>query len=193
MDRTRGSVLELGCGNGNNLRLFRDFGWRTVGIDNSSNALADALGNFGAENASECEFHEWDLGEGLPDLLEEFDVMLMPNVAYYLKRQAFANLLSECRGVLKGGGSYMISCRSIGDWRFGRGQQVGENAFIMTTNVTGELGTLQTFYDSTEVVALVESRMGTTDKPLVLHYDYENLQCGKVIDNHDFVIWGRIG
>ena len=113
MDRTRGSVLELGCGNGNNLRLFRDFGWRTVGIDNSSNALADALGNFGAENASECEFHEWDLGEGLPDLLEEFDVMLMPNVAYYLKRQAFANLLS-CSVSLGSASYWILQNRALG-------------------------------------------------------------------------------
>ena len=29
----KGHVLELGCGNGNNLTLFNQFGWRTTGVD----------------------------------------------------------------------------------------------------------------------------------------------------------------
>ncbi len=192
MDRSPGSVLELGCGNGNNLKLFRDFGWRSVGLDNSAEAIGDARSNFDTDDPSSIEFHQWDLNDGLPHLEEDFDVLLVPNSAYYIDRHALAKLLTECRGVLREGASYMLSWRSTSDWRFGRGRQAGENAFILETDVTGDMGAQMTFYEPEEMVALIESQLGPIASSLVLSYDYQNLQRGEVIDNHDFIIWGSI-
>ena len=49
-----------------------------------------------------------------------------------------------------------------------------------------------TFYESEEMVALIESQLGPIASSLVLSYDYQNLQRGEIIDNHDFIIWGSI-
>ena len=86
----------------------------------------------------------------------------------------------------------MLSSRSTSDWRYGRGRQIGENAFILETDVTGEMGAQMTFYESEEMVALIESQLGPIASSLVLSYDYQNLQHGEVIDNHDFIIRGSI-
>lgn len=47
-----GRVLELGCGNGNNLLLFHEYGWKTVGVDICNDSLADAEHNFAQASAT---------------------------------------------------------------------------------------------------------------------------------------------
>jgi SAM-dependent methyltransferase len=93
LQRKQGRVLELGCGNGNNLLPFADFGWDVTGLDNSVEALADARYNFeGAGTFIECDLAaEFPLSED-----EMFDAILMPNFIYYIPRQSFGRVLREC-------------------------------------------------------------------------------------------------
>lgn len=46
LDKKNGSILELGAGNGNNLSLFFQYGWKIHGVDVSSQAVDDAVYNF---------------------------------------------------------------------------------------------------------------------------------------------------
>lgn len=45
LQHSPGRVLELGCGSGNNLMLFHEFGWQVVGVDISTASLSDAVHN----------------------------------------------------------------------------------------------------------------------------------------------------
>jgi SAM-dependent methyltransferase len=49
LERVPGRVLELGCGDGNNLLPFVDYGWDVVGIDYDENSIANGRHNL--ENA----------------------------------------------------------------------------------------------------------------------------------------------
>ena len=192
LDQKPGSVLELGCGNGCNLQLFRDFDWRCVGVDYDLQAIDDALANFLHDDPSRIDFYEWDLNAGMLPLAESFDVLLIPNFVYYLGREVLGSLLTECRGLLSEEASFMLSCRSTGDWRYGRGLQISDKAFIIDTDLTGEIGAHMAFYEPEEMVSLIEGSLGRISNLVVLRHDYENLQRGEVINNHDFVVWGSL-
>ena len=47
LHKSPGKVLELGCGNGNNLMLFVEYNWNVTGIDNNNKAINNANYNFG--------------------------------------------------------------------------------------------------------------------------------------------------
>src|SRR6266516_1932712 len=119
LHRGPGRVLELGCGSGNNLILFSDFGWDVTGLDVSDSALADARPNLGGTGT----FIRRDLAAAchLPgDAV--FDAILLPSVNYYIPRASFVRLLAECRRWIRLGGMFYIRSRLPEDWRWGRGK-----------------------------------------------------------------------
>ncbi len=77
-----GRVLEAGCANGCNLRLFREYDWETVGIDISQQAICDGEANFAAMSGThrQYRFIQYDLSNGLPPALQgPFDCILFPS------------------------------------------------------------------------------------------------------------------
>src|SRR5450759_3219259 len=103
LQRNPGRVLELGCGSGNNLLLFHEFGWQVVGIDISAESLADARHNL-AGGPKTVTLLQADLAQGMPALTGEFDSIILPSVNYYVPRASFRNLLTDCGRLLKQGG-----------------------------------------------------------------------------------------
>ena len=45
LHKDKKTVIELGCGDGNNLMLFREFGWSVVGVDYNIKSLKRAKKN----------------------------------------------------------------------------------------------------------------------------------------------------
>ena len=98
-----GRVLELGCGNGNNLMLFYQHKWDVVGIDINEEALADAEHNFRGidQKGSRWMLLPLDLAQGLSNrLFGPFDVILMPSVLYYIPRSAMIACLAQVFNLL---------------------------------------------------------------------------------------------
>src|SRR5438105_3424044 len=95
LHQRKGRVLELGCASANNLMLFFQYGWDCVGIDFDTQAVADAQYNLSqvAESGAKYTIAHHDLKTGLPAFLERCDVLLMPNVLYYLPREAAGKCL----------------------------------------------------------------------------------------------------
>ena len=138
-----GKVLEAGCANGCNLRLFREYGWDTVGIDISGDSICDAEANFAAMPGADSgyRFIRHDLTGGLPSDLEgPFDCLLFPSSLYYIPRASAVRVLSEARRLARPGAAIYLRMRTLGDFRFGRGEQVELHAFRLTTEITGERG-----------------------------------------------------
>lgn len=190
LQRSPGRVLELGCGNGNNLMLFSEFGWKVVGIDFSQDAISDARFNLqGAQHSATfvCE----DLSMGMPSIDGEFDAIILPSFNYYVSRTTFSSLLKACAHLLKKGGIFYVRSRTPDDWRFGKGKEVERNGFVLECTETGEQGCLNVFYTVNELEEIIDANIGGLEGRQVLRARCENPQGGAVIVNDDVVIWGR--
>ena len=64
LHKAPGIVLEMGCGNGNNLLLFAAFGWSVTGVDYDAAALEDAKFNLEGQG----DWIECDLSKSLPPM-----------------------------------------------------------------------------------------------------------------------------
>ncbi len=191
-----GKVLEAGFANGCNLRLFREYDWETVGIDISRDVLADGEANFAGmtEAESACRFVEHDLSKGLPQGLGgPFDCVLFPSSLYYIPRASAIRVLSDARKLARPRAAFYLRMRTLRDYRFGRGEPVETNGFRLTTEVTGERGVLNVFYDEYELVDMLRDNLGVDSaKMKILQVDYQNVQNDIVVSNADAIIWGRL-
>lgn len=190
LQHSPGRVLELGCGSGNNLMLFHEFGWQVVGVDISTDSLADASYNLGG-GTDTVTLLQADLAQGMPALIGEFDAIILPSINYYVPRASFRNLLTECSHLLRKGGLFYLRSRTYLDWRYGRGREVEPNGFILECMETGERGLLNVFYGADELTNEIEASIGELHDRHVLKVHYENPQRGVIIGNDDVVIWGR--
>jgi SAM-dependent methyltransferase len=188
LHRRPGRVLELGCGSGNNLLLFQGFGWSVTGVDISAHSLEDARHNLGSDGV---ELIEADLSELLPPLAGQFDCIILPSVNYYIPRQSFTSLLPGLWQKLRPAGVFYLRSRLPDDWRFGRGEAVERNGFVLSCTETGEQGLLNVFYSVDELRSLVTAAPSSLDLTQCLRVYYENPQQGVTIANSEVVMWGR--
>jgi SAM-dependent methyltransferase len=188
LHRERGRVLELGCGSGNNLIPFSDFGWDVTGLELSGEAILDARHNL----AGAGTFIETDLATDFP-IPEDasFDAILLPNIIYYLPRRSFVRVLQECRRRMRPAGVFFLSARLREDWRWGRGKEEEPGGYRLDCRETGEYGLLNVFYSAEELSELVRSHFGELRQAQQLFVTYDNVQNGVVVRNADVVIWGR--
>jgi SAM-dependent methyltransferase len=188
MNRT-GKLLELGCGVGNNLALYRAYGWAVTGVDFDAKALEDAAWNL----EGQARLIEADLSFGLPDVDGPFDALIIPNLICYLRLAEAERVLSQCRTVLAPGAEVFVRTRLIDDYRYGRGQAVEPDGFILATPETGEAGAFNRFYTAAGLVELMTRTLGITDRE-ELAVRFDNLQAGRrVPGNSDLVVWGKAG
>lgn len=185
-----GRALELGCGSGNNLLLLRSFGWSVSGVDIAPDALAAARHNLGDELPLP-DLRRADLAQELPQFEPGFDLLMLPNVINYLPRVSCEARLRECAQLLRPGGLFFITARTPADWRYGRGECVEPEGFVLDTAVTGELGALNVFYDREALTGLVRDNIGVLREQVLLHQRFENLQRGEIVINDDLILWGR--
>jgi SAM-dependent methyltransferase len=189
LQQSPGRVLELGCGSGNNLMLFHEFGWQVVGVDISMDSLADAAYNL--EGGDAATLVHADLAQGMPALIGDFDAIILPSINYYVPRASFRKLLVDCSRLLKQGGLFFLRSRTCEDWRYGRGHEVEPNGFVLECSETGEKGLLNVFYGVDELANECTASIGELHDRYILRVHYENAQRGLIIGNDDVVIWGR--
>lgn len=194
-----GRVLELGCGNGNNLMLFYQYGWDISGVDLSPVLIEQAQHNFALLKERHALPNRYTLQDG--DMLEfvrqypgtPFDVLTLPHSVYYLPRERIEELfrlLLEKRMVTEGS-LLFLTVRTPKDYRFGRGNPAGDGCFVLDIEETGEKGSTVTFFSEPEIRALLEKYFGFSHL-LVLHQEYENPQSGRIIANSDLTLWGKV-
>lgn len=108
-----GKLLEIGCGNGDRLALFRDLGWKVSGIEPDAEAAQLA-------NARELDVLADTLQPGtLP--AASFDAILMSHVIEHIPHPH--ETIRECRRLLRPGGILIMltpNTDSLGHRWFGR-------------------------------------------------------------------------
>jgi SAM-dependent methyltransferase len=185
----RGRVLELGSGNGNNLLLFAAYGWHVTGVDYDRDSIDGARMSFEGFGY-DGKFHLCDLSKEIPDDTG-FDVILLPNMIYYFLEERAVELITAAARRAEPGAHVFCRFRTPLDFRFGRGQQISHRSFRMTENETGEKGTIQSFYEPHEMLAMLTPFRLQTDGLQVLSLMFDNPQNGRMVRNYDAVIWGR--
>ena len=195
LKESKGKVLELGCGNGNNLILFRAYGYETIGIDVDKKAIEDANYNFkllfGKEGYHfvESNFLKFPIIKEF--LKEPLDVLLIPNSLNYVRREDFFSLLKFLKDTLKGKLKIFLRFRSPRDSRVCCGEPLGKGEFLIKTDITGEKGQILTVYEENEMVFLLREFLNLSNYK-VFHLYEENLHSGIKVLNADIVLWGDI-
>lgn len=181
-----GRVLELGCGVGNNLALYGEYGWSLCGVDYDAAALDDARWNL--EGAA--DLIQADLSRGLPALQGKFDALIIPNLLCYLNREQAVVVLSALKPSLAPDCEVFVRTRLVDDYRYGRGATEETDGFRLATPETGEAGLFNRFYTWGGLVDLMDETLALTDR-CELAVRFDNLQSGvRVPGNSDLVVWG---
>jgi len=198
-----GKVLELGCGNGNNLMLFHGYGWDIVGVDIDQKLLQDASYNIKLMNpeGGGSEFIHKDLSEGIDDVLNSnyikpnsFSAVILPSVLYYIPRKSAEKVLREVSKYTIPGAFIYLRNRTLRDYRYRRGEEVERNGYRLTLEETGESGLLNIFYNEWEIIEmLVENLKLDAETAEILTVEFQSPQRGVRVLNSDIVVWGKVG
>jgi SAM-dependent methyltransferase len=197
LHKVKKTVLECGCGDGNNLMLFREFGWNVIGIDHDKKSLHNAEVNLKQirKNKKIRLIHQdlsADISPETKKLSCSLDVILLPNVLYYLNRESAKKLLIYLRNIVKPRGLIFSRTRTTKDYRYGKGLKTERNGYILQIKETGEAGLLNVFYPRSEIQKMLKDYLGLDPQTATaLKVINENVQCGKKIINQDTVIWGQ--
>ena len=190
-------VLEIGCGNGNNLMLPYSFGASITGIDIDQEALEQAKHNFGyISKSGKFELYLKDLRHpvGFINNLRA-NVFILASSVYYVSKLEFIEFLDDimANNALENNSFLYIRVRSKKDFRFGCGERISsEGRYRMPVNsIVGEDNVELEFYDEYEIVSILKKHLKIREFK-VLNLDCQNEHNGNVVLNSDIVIWGRI-
>lgn len=96
-------IVDIGCGTANILS-FTSFSEQFIGFDQSTEALAKAKTKFPF-----LKTYKGSITEALPFKSNEFDKIVTNNVLYTIPKSQWPTVISECKRILKPGGTIVIS------------------------------------------------------------------------------------
>ncbi|MNI53886.1 hypothetical protein D3C73_1087430 [compost metagenome] len=98
------TIIDLGCGMGNNIRYLFERGYEPVACDISDEALKKVR-----EYKPECETHCFDMREGLPFDDQTIDILIADLSLHYFTEDRTRHVLNDIHRVLKVNG--LLLCR----------------------------------------------------------------------------------
>jgi len=105
-DRPMVSVLELGCGTGNNVWFLLDCGFEVSGIDIAPTAIAIARESIRALGFEEPDLRVGHIAE-LPWQADQFDLVIDRGTLSQVTLDEMGKTIAEVRRVLKPGGMFL--------------------------------------------------------------------------------------
>ncbi len=150
-DGFRLSALDVGVGGGRHTRLLCELGFDTSGIDISAEGLKqteELLSRLGLH----AELKRARMTE-LPFEENVFDAAISYGVFYYGTADDMRKAIAELHRVLKVGGQAFVVVRTTDDLRYGKGQTLDPDTYMLTISETNEEGTVQHFMSEQAVPA----------------------------------------
>lgn len=189
---TNKTFLELGCSNGCNLSLPYLYGNHVIGVDFNQELIDFAQFNFKSLNQdNNFSFTCEDMRTFVKNKNHSVDVLVLANSVYYIPKNDFIQILKDIKKTLKKDIPLFIRFRALEDYRYGKGEEVDKDAFIINNGITGEDGAFCKFYSKEEMIALLEKEINLKDYE-VMNIAYENIQNKQLVTNKEIVIWGKI-
>ncbi len=118
------SILDIGVGDGKNIRNITDNGLFIVGVDFSKEALKLC------KNEKECHVMLVCADAvKLPFINESFDIIYLHHILGHMILKQRISLITETTRILKTGGDLFITVFGVNDVRYGKGTIIEENTF----------------------------------------------------------------
>lgn len=142
-ERNNLKILDLGCGAGVHTVFLAKEGFQTYATDISDNGLKVAEKRL-KDNNLKAVLKNASM-ERQPFEDDFFDGVISFGVLYYNTADNYQKAVDEIYRILKKGGRAFVFSRTINDYRFGKGEKIGENTFILNTKDTNEEGIVNFF------------------------------------------------
>jgi ubiquinone/menaquinone biosynthesis C-methylase UbiE len=123
------TILELGFGQLNDARFFAHHGYKVHGLDFSTTAVALAQETISKESLTNITVQEFDYSSPLPFPDRKFDAAYSHFSLHYFDQETTFKIFSEIRRILKREGLFIFSVKSVTDWKYQDGNQVGPDMF----------------------------------------------------------------
>lgn len=123
------SILELGFGQLNDARFFVSHGFKVHGLDFSRTAVEMARETIARESLVNISVQQFDYSSSLPFSDGNFDAVYSHFSLHYFDQTTTFKVFSEIRRVLKKDGLLIFNVKSVKDWKYGEGNQVGPDMF----------------------------------------------------------------
>ncbi len=186
------NFLELVCSNACNLSLPYEYDNNIIGVDYSEEFIFFAKHNFRNKNRKDnFNFICSDMREFAKDYRAKIDVLIMANSIYYISKKDFIELLRNIKKNLNDNIPFFIRFRGLGDYRYGKGEEIENDAVIMLNEATGEDGLYCKFYSEEEMIEILKNELNLHSYD-VMKIIYDNIQNNVLVRNEDIVIWGNI-
>lgn len=139
----QGTVLDLGCGSGNDTLYFIEKGKRVIACDQSSNAIQNIQKNFPEVVETKC----FNMLDGLAFEDDSFEIVCADLCLHYFREKDTNKILKEIQRVLRPGGHLFVRVNSVNDVNHGAGQGEEVEPHLYKTSE----GMLKRFFDEADV------------------------------------------
>ena len=146
-DEGRRLVYDLGCGAGRHMAYLQTLGFDVVGTDVSENALAACRERL-QEVGLPRRLVRADMTAS-PFASEVFDAGVSTNVLNHNPRAVLDGAIADVGRVLKPGGEFYLTVLNTCDWRYGSGEEVEPDTFILAEGP--ETGILHHFFSEPDL------------------------------------------
>ena len=148
-ERSNLKILDLGCGAGRHTIFLAREGFQTYATDVSEEGLKvvekrlrdeKLQGTLKKANMEEQPFSD-----------NFFDGIISFGVFYYNDLECYRIAVSEMYRILKKGGKALVFTRTTDDYRYGKGDKIDKNTFVLDIEDTNEIGMVMHFLDRAEI------------------------------------------
>ena len=194
----KNNVLELGCGNGNSLNLFYQYGWEVFGVDNDPVSIKRANGNFKMlKTKFKFKNKYFFLKEDMFNFInkntkKKFNTIIFSNSIYYLDSYKIVKILKLIKKKnIKKNTNFFFRIRLDSDDRKLLSKKIEKNTYKINFKFTNEYGCLNTFFSKNQFLKILKD-IFKIKKITALNNKYENIFNKKIITNSDLILWFKV-
>ena len=148
-ERSNLKILDLGCGAGRHTTFLAREGFQTCATDISEEGLKVVERRL-KDGKLQGTLKKANM-ENQPFSDNFFDGIISFGVFYYNDFEGYRKAVSEMYRILKKGGKALVFTRTTDDYRYGKGNKIDKNTFVLDIEDTNEKGMVMHFLDRDEV------------------------------------------